>query len=485
MIKALRKKSTQRVILIGIATVITLCFVLWGVPMGLSERKTDAVAGWLGSQKILTGHFLKNYKALRTELLFSLGLGESELSRRLDMEQLTWERIVLLEAAQKSNIRVPDQEIVEWIQNVPVFSSEGRFNESFYQVFVERRLRITPREFEENIRDFLTIQKLRYKVTQTGPIPEEKVKELFRKRFSPRDLRYVIIPQADPGTLITITQDEIDDLFGSMKGRLRSPESFRVRYIQLDKNASQNTDEIRSDILEHGVERSGDYGLTPQETDPFSLDEPIPGIGFSQDLQDAVSRLRKEGDLTPWTEFQDQLFLLELVERTPSRALTPEAARPELEKILRAQKTDRALYEHTLRVREEMLLEGLLEVQKRRALSLYEVKNYRRGEYLEKVGEMKTFDRDISELKEGEISMPVPTEKVYTLIQVTSIHGLTDWSALEKENQRIRSELQDQARFAKYRSFLAEETSELRVNTETMKALFPQKYEDREGPMTF
>jgi len=223
MLKFLRKKKVQKRLMLGIVFAIAVCFALWGIPLTRSTQEGGAVAGQLGSRTIPTGEFIKSYKALRT-LLRLQGAREQDASL-FDLERMTWERILLLHAAKKSRIRVSNDEVIQWIMRHPLFQRDGVFDRSFYSLLVERELRMTPREFEETIRESLIIEKTREEFSKTEPLTENELRKLFEKRYAAKDLRYIVLTSSELDEGQTIDDQEIETLYQSLRAFLRSRDS--------------------------------------------------------------------------------------------------------------------------------------------------------------------------------------------------------------------------------------------------------------------
>ena len=85
-----------------------------------------------------------------------------------EVKAMTWQTIILNREAKKRKIRIADEEVADEIQKQ--FSGGGNnFNQEFYEAWVRKNFRGEPREFEEALREHLTIQKVRAQILKDVP----------------------------------------------------------------------------------------------------------------------------------------------------------------------------------------------------------------------------------------------------------------------------------------------------------------------------
>lgn len=160
MLKYLRNKQTQKRLYLVLALLILPPFLFWGISLTEGENRPSTL-GLIGSKKVSIQEYLASYKAVQRQLAFLHGDKSDEMRPRVNLKGEAWDRLLLLDYAKKNKIRTRDAEVVEWLVKQPVFFDRtGRFNENFYKLYVKEYLRMNTREFEEEIRGLLTIQKI-------------------------------------------------------------------------------------------------------------------------------------------------------------------------------------------------------------------------------------------------------------------------------------------------------------------------------------
>ncbi len=182
-----------------IAAAAVCGFLVWMIATASTLQVTQANAvGTLFGQPVSADTFQKARSAVTHHSILRYGdKSHQTLTEELISEQ-AWERLMLLEEAKRRKIRVSDREVVEELRSVPLFqTSDGRFDHQGYRGVVQYTLGTTPRNFEEEMRENLTIQKLLQQVVEIPPVTEEEIAEVFRKQQT--SLRITSLVLQNPG----------------------------------------------------------------------------------------------------------------------------------------------------------------------------------------------------------------------------------------------------------------------------------------------
>jgi len=166
-------------ILWGLALVIIPAFVLWGA-VGLLER--GRYAGSIFGKKISYEDYGKSYTAVRNLAVLMYGSKYNEMREGLNLEQAAWDRLIVLTEARKKKIKIQDAEVIGRIASLGVFQAkEGYFDQRNYTMILGNILRTTPRDFEEQVRESLMIERLITQVFATAALPtEEEIQEAMK-----------------------------------------------------------------------------------------------------------------------------------------------------------------------------------------------------------------------------------------------------------------------------------------------------------------
>src|SRR3989344_1135986 len=136
--------------------VIVLSFIAWGVgTISISKESASPYMGSIGGEKISHKEFSTtfHYYDLLTRIqtaLEELSQKEKETSEKPplsveELKSLTWQAILVSREAEKEGIQVSDVEVKEEVEKF--FSTDGQFNQGFYQDWIRKNFRGRARDF--------------------------------------------------------------------------------------------------------------------------------------------------------------------------------------------------------------------------------------------------------------------------------------------------------------------------------------------------
>lgn len=141
------RKHTQTIVWL-----IVFVFIVWGgSSLIVSQSRGTSYAGKAFGKKVTHKEFNDAFKMANIFADETLSAGKSS-------EDKAWVYLVLRHEADKRNIKVPDEEVKGYI--AAIFAKRGGMDLRSYESWVRNILREDPRNFEEQARSFLKIQKL-------------------------------------------------------------------------------------------------------------------------------------------------------------------------------------------------------------------------------------------------------------------------------------------------------------------------------------
>ena len=137
MLNLLRRKKITKFIIWATAIIIIPAFVFWGAG-NMSKKRIGGFTyvGFIGGRKISIDEFYKTRKGVQLQILLKYfdqkETMDEMMKDRMLLNRLTWERIIMLDEAKKENIKIGDNEVVNFITAEPLFIHNGKFDEKFY-----------------------------------------------------------------------------------------------------------------------------------------------------------------------------------------------------------------------------------------------------------------------------------------------------------------------------------------------------------------
>ncbi len=331
MLKFLRNKTNQKRIYILLAITIIPPFIFWGVFISKDERKLPSTLGFIENKRVSLNEYLASYKAVQHELLLKYGEQVKDVAPLINVKGEAWDRLLLLTYAKKERIKVSDSEVVTWLVSQPAFSNKGKFDPNFYKLYVTNYLRMSTRDFEEEIRQILIIDKIREKIRSQVSLTDEELKALYNQENSDRDLAYGIVPLDAEKNKVELSEEELQRIYELVKDQLINPETKQVLTYEEAKEqlrefvTKQKTNELaikKLDELRLKMEGSSfekvlaDEGIEVKTFEKFKKESFPPGLETTNQLDTIVAAL-KEGDISQGFALSNGAAILKVVKDWP------------------------------------------------------------------------------------------------------------------------------------------------------------------------
>ncbi len=153
MLKIFRK-NTKFIIWITVVA-LALLFGAGSIADLVGGKKSGRFAGEAFGKSVTFQEYNQFYRATQLFMPSEKPVEDPELLRNY-----TWQNIIYAREAQRKDIKITDEEVRGEIAKI--LKQQGLTNPTAeqYKIWLTRSLHISPREFEEGLREFLRIQKL-------------------------------------------------------------------------------------------------------------------------------------------------------------------------------------------------------------------------------------------------------------------------------------------------------------------------------------
>ncbi len=373
MLKQLRNRKTMKRILWTIAIFIIPAFVFWGAGSAFRKQKGPDYAGIIFGKKISFEEYSAAWGAVKTQSLLIYGSKFNEIYEALNLDKQAWDRLILLSEARKKKVRIFDQEVVDTIQRFPFLQSRGQFDKGAYGLVLEQVFKTTARQFEEDIRGSLIIEKLRDMIVKDVRLTDEELKDTYRNENEKSRIAYILVSpnefkdkvMVDPATIeayyknnsesfrvpdqvnieylgfeyqdyqdgIQISDKQMEDYYNKYKDKFGPKKELKdlkeiirnelTRTSAKDKalQAAEKIDYALADKTKTLEDVARENSLTIKETGFFSKQGPIPQIGWFPEIQKIAFKLKvgERSDLIKSNmDFVSGYYIIKLKEKRSS-----------------------------------------------------------------------------------------------------------------------------------------------------------------------
>ncbi len=328
---------------------------------------------------------------------------EKKISKQ-DIVQTSLDYILFLWKANKEKIRVSDEEVIDTIKKIKIFSRDGQFDKEYYLRFL-RYMRTEPRVFEEYIRNFLKIDKLYQKYIKINPSDAE-AKKLYKKDTQTAKIDYIAIPYDKFKEQIKVTEDEIKNFYEKNKLSFKEEPEIKLKYAIITNN-QELYDKVMKDFdnIKTIDELKTRYAVDVKETGFIGRKDPIEGLGWHPEINRIAFSLKKGKLRRPLEINTGYIFLQKEDERA---AYVPEFSQIQ-QKVEDTMKTQLAKEEVRKLVKETMQKinntpgANLKRIADGEHLDYKETGDFKYNDYIEGVGLNEKLSKIIFSLKKGAV----------------------------------------------------------------------------------
>ena len=440
MLIKLRNKKFAKKIWIVLAIFILPAFLLWGSGSLFENISSRNYVGKAFGKRISVQDFMQALMATRAKLIMQLGEEFFENENEIDLEPLTWDRMVLLFEAKRRKIKVDDKEIADFIQNHPIFQSDNQFDFSVYKRIVEYVFGMKPHQFEEKIKEDLMLSKLHDQITQDIELSEKYIKLAYRREYEQISVDYLTTSLADFQDGITLEEDQIKDYFENNRQEFRKPVSFNLEYLTIENTSTDEQDKplYNDEQIKQLYEKlrrkknledtARELNLEVQQTGFFSLEDPIPGIGWSMDIINILGAL-KVGKMLPPIKTTEGWYLVRLKEKSESYIPAYEDIKDQVrESLLRIKSKDLAMkkMKEALEKINQQIEANPKAVSIRAVARKFNLKDgktelFKRNSYIPGIGSSDIFFRALPKIEEGAISKIIEMNEGMFIARISKI----------------------------------------------------------------
>ncbi|MFH1458575.1 MAG: SurA N-terminal domain-containing protein [Candidatus Omnitrophota bacterium] len=455
MLKVLRNRKTAKKIWIGLAAIIVPAFVLWGSGSLIRNKEEEAFAGRMFGKKVSFSEFRDAYQAEKASVIMQLGDKFPEVEQQLNLEASAWERLLLLYEAKRRKITAGDKEVVKFLQNLPFFQHNGKFDKKTYEEILQYVFRTQPRVFEEQARQNIILSKLYKQVTDKISVTDEEVKKEYERSNEEVSISYIAAKPEDFAQDVSATEDNSKDYFTKNPLRFKQPVSFNMDYIEVETEEKINQAAKRLQKKEGLQKIAQDLGTSVKETGMFAQTDPIPGIGWSTEILSLISKL-KVGQFSPPIRMDKNYYILELKERKETFIPDFREAKEKAKELYIKDESTKIARNKAQECLEKLKNQANFEeTAKECGLKSGSTDNFKYGSYIEGIGASDQLWMAAKPLKEEEFSEILSLPMGFFIIKTKSRTPI-DEKKFESEKEEFSQTLLLQKKQIFFAQFVAE-----------------------------
>lgn len=224
MLQAIRDRA-QGIFAWVMLILVGVPFALWGIQNYLDSGKEQPLAV-VGDRDIFEREVNQAYQQSLANLVGLAEVDEKQLKQEA-LEKLIRDEIIAQNAEAK-NLAVSDNAVREFIQTLPYFQTDGRFDKEKYNIMLSSQ-GLSSAQFVAQVRRALLMEQYQRGLLDSAFVTSNQLATLFRLKNQERAVEYLKVPLK--ASTRVISDAEIEDYYRKNLSAYQNPERVSIEYI--------------------------------------------------------------------------------------------------------------------------------------------------------------------------------------------------------------------------------------------------------------
>jgi peptidyl-prolyl cis-trans isomerase D len=130
----------------------------------------------------------------------------------------------------KSKFKITDQQLSQYIIGMPEFQKDGKFSQEIYDKVLQNN-QLTPKKFEESIRNDLLIQQVRDGLQKLTFIPPSNLEETLKATSQQREISIAEFKTKEYMAKANIAEKDMQAFYDQNKSKFLAPEQVKAEFV--------------------------------------------------------------------------------------------------------------------------------------------------------------------------------------------------------------------------------------------------------------
>ena len=497
MLSVLRRQA-QSPFIQATVVIIALVFIFWGV--GSSRRGGANIVATVNDEAISLQEYQQAYDRSLSQFreqfggTIPKGLLESLDIKSQVLKQLIQRRL-LQQAGEEMGVRVSNAEVMQAIQEMEAFRTEGKFDLDQYNTLLSAS-RTTPEIFESSMRSDLLSKKVLERLNEFAKVPQAELEQRFGYENEKIRLEYVSFAADDFKEKVEVDDEGLSAYYDENKEKYKTDTQIKLDYLSFSVEDEAEQVETSPEEMRNYYEQNIKRFTTPEKRSArhilFQVDESAPeevvskkreqaqkvlemaraGADFAElakqysegpsapqggnlgsfgrgqmvkPFEDAVFSLT-EGDISGIVRTRFGFHIIKLEKIIPQKVKTFEEARKQIAFNLKREKAASLAFDKANKAYEDIILAGSLDkFAEESEVKVHETDFFSRQSTPsadaseQSILSDPTFLNAAFALKKGELSSLVDLGRAYAIIYAKDIKE-PEISPLEEVGEQVRND---------------------------------------------
>lgn len=248
MMQYIRERATSKFAKFLFLGIIISFFGFGG--SGFFNSINDSTVAKVNGEKIPTGVLSNAYTNYLQNNGGVLPEGVDAKTVKTQVLNSLIQEMVIAQAAEKMGVVASDDEIRTAIKSLTfLHNAEGQFDPNLYQVYLQQQ-GLTPAQWEENLRQQLTLQLLVSAIGNSVIITEANLEDFAKVDREKRDLAIITLPLEQFAKDVAVTDEMIATYYEQNKAKYLTEPRVKLAYVTLPEVNTDNVTVSEEEITE-------------------------------------------------------------------------------------------------------------------------------------------------------------------------------------------------------------------------------------------
>ena len=217
-----------------ILALILIPFALFGIDSYLNQAGNNLSIAKVNGYKIALPEYNRAIENVRNRIMSEGKKVDPAMFDSFEFKESVIDGLItkqlLNNDIKKSQFRITDQQLSQYIIGMPEFQKDGKFSQEVYDKVLQNN-QLTPKKFEESIRNDLLIQQVRDGLQKLIFIPPNNLAETLKATSQQREIGIAEFKTKEYMTKANIAEKDIQAFYDQNKSKFLAPEQVKAEFV--------------------------------------------------------------------------------------------------------------------------------------------------------------------------------------------------------------------------------------------------------------
>ena len=217
-----------------ILALILIPFALFGIDSYLNQAGNNLSIAKVNGYKIALPEYNRAIENVRNRMMSEGKKVDPAMFDSFEFKESVVDGLISKQLVnndiKKSKFKITDQQLSQYIIGMPEFQKEGKFSQELYDKVLQNN-QLTPKKFEESIRNDLLIQQVRDGLQKLTFIPPNNLVETLKATSQQREISVAEFKTKEYMAKANIAEKDIQAFYDQNKSKFLAPEQVKAEFV--------------------------------------------------------------------------------------------------------------------------------------------------------------------------------------------------------------------------------------------------------------